>query len=89
MGPSGCGKTTLMNILADRPTKATNVKSDVLINGSKISKSDFRQLSRFVEQDDALIGALTVKETIYFSSRLGTSRYTHIYSSEVIPLKKM
>ncbi|KND92179.1 ABC transporter G family member 15 [Tolypocladium ophioglossoides CBS 100239] len=73
MGPSGCGKTTLLNVLAGRPTNASSVQSKVLVNGSAISQSAFRQISCFVEQEDALIGALTVRETLDFSSRLAST----------------
>ncbi|KAL3953725.1 hypothetical protein ACCO45_011681 [Purpureocillium lilacinum] len=72
MGPSGCGKTTLLNVLAGRPTNASKVESDILVNGKHVSKSDFRQISCFVEQEDALIGSLTVRETLDFSSRLSS-----------------
>jgi ABC-type multidrug transport system ATPase subunit len=74
MGPSGCGKTTLLNVLARRPTNASNVESKVLINGSRLSRSDFRAITCFVEQEDALIGSLTVRETLEFSSRLSSTR---------------
>lgn len=74
MGPSGCGKTTLLNVLAGRPTNASKVESDILVNGKHVSKSDFRQISCFVEQEDALIGSLTVRETLDFSSRLSSGR---------------
>ncbi|KAM7197689.1 P-loop containing nucleoside triphosphate hydrolase protein [Rhypophila sp. PSN 637] len=73
MGPSGCGKTTLLNVLASRPTGAQNVEATVLVNGSKPSREAFRQMSRFVEQDDALIGSLTVRETLHFASRLAST----------------
>ncbi|KAK4210943.1 P-loop containing nucleoside triphosphate hydrolase protein [Rhypophila decipiens] len=73
MGPSGCGKTTLLNVLASRPTGAQNVDAAVLVNGSKPSREAFRQMSRFVEQDDALIGSLTVRETLHFASRLAST----------------
>ncbi|POR37899.1 ABC transporter G family member 15 [Tolypocladium paradoxum] len=73
MGPSGCGKTTLLNVLAGRPTNASGVWSKVLVNGSVLSQSAFRQISCFVEQEDALIGALTVRETLDFSSRLAST----------------
>lgn len=74
MGPSGCGKTTLLNVLASRPTGASNVEGAVLVNGVKPSKAAFREMSCFVEQEDALIGALTVRETLSFASRLASSR---------------
>ncbi|KPM46008.1 hypothetical protein AK830_g531 [Neonectria ditissima] len=73
MGPSGCGKTTLLNVLARRPTNASNVDSEVFVNGSRLSRSEFRQISCFVEQEDALIGSLTVRETLEFSSRLAST----------------
>lgn len=83
MGPSGCGKTTLLNVLARRPTNASSVEGEVLINGSRLSTAHFREITSFVEQEDALIGALTVRETLEFSSRLASSRYVH--SSEILP----
>lgn len=75
MGPSGCGKTTLLNVLASRSSGA-GAKPDghVLVNGTGPSRAAFRQMSRFVEQEDALIGSLTVRETLEFASRLSSSR---------------
>ncbi|KAF7551611.1 hypothetical protein G7Z17_g4876 [Cylindrodendrum hubeiense] len=73
MGPSGCGKTTLLNVLARRPTHASSVESEVFINGSHLSLGQFREISCFVEQEDALIGSLTVRETLEFSSRLAST----------------
>lgn len=73
MGPSGCGKTTLLNVLASRPTSATKVEGNVRMNGATPSKPSFRQMSRFVEQEDALTGSLTVRETLYFASRLSST----------------
>lgn len=73
MGPSGCGKTTLLNVLASRPTAGSNVHGSVCVNGATPSRTFFRQMSRFVEQEDALTGSLTVKETLYFSSRLSST----------------
>lgn len=74
MGPSGCGKTTLLNVLARRPTNAISVESELLVNGTRLSLKDFREISCFVEQEDALIGSLTVRETLEFSSRLASTR---------------
>ena len=71
MGPSGSGKTTLLNVLARR-TAATNAKVEgtILINGCDPSANLFRKVTSYVEQEDALIGSLTVRETISFSGRL-------------------
>ncbi|KAM0436012.1 hypothetical protein ACHAPT_002904 [Fusarium lateritium] len=73
MGPSGCGKTTLLNVLARRSTNASDVEAEVLVNGSRLSRAAFREASCFVEQEDALIGSLTVRETLEFSSRLAST----------------
>ncbi|KAK3692840.1 P-loop containing nucleoside triphosphate hydrolase protein [Podospora appendiculata] len=75
MGPSGSGKTSLLNMLASRPsTSSTQTTSGtVLINGQQPSPTTFRAISRFVEQEDALIGALTVRETLLFASRLASA----------------
>jgi ABC-type multidrug transport system ATPase subunit len=74
MGPSGCGKTTLLNVLAQRTASAkAQVSSVVLLNGQIPSDSTFRRLSSYVESEDALIGSLTVKETLYFAAQLSLS----------------
>lgn len=71
MGPSGCGKTTLLNALAQRLTPSkVNISGAILVNGQEITASKLSHVARYVEQEDALIGSLTVKETIEFSARL-------------------
>lgn len=45
----------------------------VCVNGTVPSKTSFRQMSRFVEQEDALIGSLTVRETLSFASQLSST----------------
>ncbi|KAI4699372.1 hypothetical protein J4E81_004396 [Alternaria sp. BMP 2799] len=88
MGPSGSGKTTLLNILAHRAAipKAT-IQQTLRVNGAPTTLSSFRKLSSYVEQEDALIGSLTVRETLYFAAQLAlpssipaTSRKTLITS---------
>ncbi|RDL37213.1 p-loop containing nucleoside triphosphate hydrolase protein [Venustampulla echinocandica] len=71
MGPSGCGKTTLLNVLARRDAAASaKVEGAPLINGNHPTLQNFRRLTSYVEQEDALIGSLTVKETMHFAARL-------------------
>ncbi|KAK4192039.1 ABC transporter G family member 15 [Podospora australis] len=76
MGPSGSGKTTLLNILARRPLPSSlsfpSTTPEICLNGSPIPLSEFESISRFVEQDDALIGSLTVRETLSFASKLAS-----------------
>jgi ABC-type multidrug transport system ATPase subunit len=71
MGPSGCGKTTLLNVLAHRDAASrAKVKGATLVNGQNPSITAFRDINSYVEQEDALIGSLTVKETLHFAARL-------------------
>ena len=70
MGPSGSGKTTLLNTLARRSIGSGSLTGTVLTNGKHLSRSSFRDISSYVEQEDALIGSLTVRETVEFSARL-------------------
>lgn len=71
MGPSGSGKTTLLHVLTGRQATAkAKTRGNILVNGKSISTRAFRQLSSFVEQEDALIGSLTVWETLDFAAQL-------------------
>ncbi|KAK4175032.1 P-loop containing nucleoside triphosphate hydrolase protein [Triangularia setosa] len=70
MGPSGSGKTTLLNLLSRRTTPSP---TPILLNGSPLPLQQFQSVTRFVEQTDSLIGALTVRETLHFASRLSSA----------------
>ena len=75
MGPSGSGKTTLLNTLAHRTAAAgATTRGDILTNGRPTSWQKLRHLSAYVEQEDALIGSLTVYETVNFAARLALPR---------------
>ena len=75
MGPSGSGKTTLLNTLAHRAAAAgATTHGDILVNGETINWQKLRHLSAYVEQEDALIGSLTVRETMNFAARLALPR---------------
>lgn len=76
MGPSGCGKTTLLNVLSQRDAASKAiVEGSILVNGQRQSSSVFRELSSYVEQEDALIGSLTVEETLHFAAKLAHKKY--------------
>ncbi|KAF1851047.1 ATP-binding cassette transporter-like protein [Cucurbitaria berberidis CBS 394.84] len=71
MGPSGSGKTTLLDVLAHRAaTSNAAIQQTLCINGTPTSLATFRKLSSYVEQEDALIGSLTLRETLYFAAQL-------------------
>lgn len=61
--------TTTAKKAASKGPKATGT---VRVNGTVPAPATLRRLSRFVEQEDALIGSLTVRETLSFASRLST-----------------
>lgn len=68
MGPSGSGKTTLLNALAYRQAAAKSTTTgEIFANGQKMNLRKMRELSTYVEQEDALIGSLTVRETMRFA----------------------
>ncbi|KPI44025.1 ABC transporter G family member 12 [Cyphellophora attinorum] len=71
MGPSGSGKTTLLNALAHRVAASNaQVAGDIMMDGQRANRTMLRQASSYVEQEDALIGSLTVRETVDFAARL-------------------
>lgn len=74
MGPSGCGKTTLLNVLANRSSGAAKVLGDTFVNGVKVDAALFGRMTSYVEQEDALIGSLTVRETLKFAADLSLPR---------------
>lgn len=80
MGPSGSGKTTLLNALAHRTTPTgVVVEGNIVVNGNKISLDAFQQISAYVEQEEVLIGALTIEETLYFAAKLSLPRYWRFF----------
>ncbi|ELR07707.1 hypothetical protein VC83_03755 [Pseudogymnoascus destructans] len=76
MGPSGSGKTTLLNSLARRDNSGADTTGIASINGDALSLNEFRKMSTYVEQEDALIGSLTVRETMNFAARLSNPGLT-------------
>ncbi|GAA5850639.1 hypothetical protein JCM9279_006370 [Rhodotorula babjevae] len=65
MGPSGAGKSTFLDAICQRTARATG---EVTINGT--TDYSVKALLSFVEQDDALLGVLTVRETVTFAAQL-------------------
>lgn len=68
-GPSGAGKSTLLEVLAGR-IKPTSGSGSVLVNRQPMNVRNFRRISGYVTQDDALFPLLTVEETLMFSADL-------------------
>ncbi|KAF7344889.1 ABC transporter domain-containing protein [Mycena venus] len=68
MGPSGAGKSTLLDLMAFRKTALDGAA--VSLNGEKLDAKRMQQMSTFVEQEDALLGVLTVRESVSYALRL-------------------
>eukprot|EP00123_Amoebidium_parasiticum_P015951 comp23216_c2_seq1/m.37804 comp23216_c2_seq1/g.37804 ORF comp23216_c2_seq1/g.37804 comp23216_c2_seq1/m.37804 type:complete len:1009 (-) comp23216_c2_seq1:257-3283(-) len=68
MGPSGSGKSTCLDILSKRD-KRGSVGGEVLVDGRPPGKY-FKRMSGFVDQEDCLIGTLTVQESLMYSALL-------------------
>ncbi|KAG7094840.1 hypothetical protein E1B28_005649 [Marasmius oreades] len=68
MGPSGAGKSTLLDLMAFR--KASTSDSIVSLNGDHLDAKRMYKISAVVEQEDALLGVLTVRETVSYALRL-------------------
>lgn len=73
MGASGAGKTTLLDILA-RKNKRGLAQGLFLVNGEKVSTSDYKKVVGFVDQEDTMLPTLTVHETILNSALLRLPR---------------
>ena len=71
MGPAGAGKTTLLKALNGYSPPADG---KVLFNGSDLYESYdlFRQQMGYVPQDDIVHAQLTVREALYFATKLRT-----------------
>ena len=73
LGASGAGKSTFLDILA-RKSKRGTVGGQVLVNGRKIQNAEYRRVVGFVDQEDTLMGTLTVYETVLYSALLRLPR---------------
>lgn len=73
MGASGSGKSSLLDILAHRSKKGT-VSGMVLLNGRPVTAGEMRRVSGYVDQEDTLMGTLTVFETVLYSALLRLPR---------------
>ncbi|KAJ7691146.1 P-loop containing nucleoside triphosphate hydrolase protein [Mycena rosella] len=68
MGPSGAGITSATSLRTHRLTSFAPGK--VKLNGVALNASTMQQMSTFVEQEDALLGVLTVRESVSYALRL-------------------
>lgn len=67
MGPSGSGKSSLLDLLCGR-RKPSPGSGLIKLNG--VAGFDPTKFISFVEQDDAVLGCLTVRETVAYAAYL-------------------
>ncbi|KAF8956621.1 P-loop containing nucleoside triphosphate hydrolase protein [Flammula alnicola] len=70
MGPSGAGKSTLLDLMSSRKVPMEGGTASIRLNDQLIGPKDMHKVSSFVEQEDALLGVLTVRESITYALRL-------------------
>lgn len=69
IGGSGSGKTTLLDILACKE-KNGKLRGEICVNDRMTCRKELKRIYGFVEQDDVLMGSLTVKETLIYTAFL-------------------
>ena len=67
MGVFGSGKSTFLDILA-RKNKRGQVKGETRVNGREVGDEEFRGVVGFVDQEDTLMGTLSVYESMLYSA---------------------
>lgn len=88
IGASGAGKSTLLDLLA-RKAKHGVVGGEVLVNGQKVPDAEFRRVVGFVDQEDTLMGTLTVYETVLYSALLRLPREMSFAAKKMRTLETM
>lgn len=88
IGASGAGKSTFLDLLA-RKAKHGSVTGEVLVNGQKVPDAEFRRVVGFVDQEDTLMGTLTVYETVLYSALLRLPREMSFADKKMRTLETM
>lgn len=73
MGPSGAGKSSLLDILSKKHKRGVT-SGKILINSMLPTRRQFKRLTGFVDQDDSLMGTLTVRETLTYAALMRLPR---------------
>eukprot|EP00899_Mesostigma_viride_P016453 jgi/Mesvir1/24809/Mv22058-RA.2 len=69
LGPSGAGKSSFLNVCAGKKVKG-KVGGSVTLNGEPVEAMVRLGEMAYVKQEDILLGALTVRETLLFAAFL-------------------
>ncbi|KAJ6620042.1 hypothetical protein B0H10DRAFT_2163652 [Mycena sp. CBHHK59/15] len=88
MGASGAGKSTFLDILA-RKAKRGQVSGTTYVNGREVRDVEFKAVTGFVDQEDTLMGTLTVYETVLYSALLRLPRDMSLEAKKFRTLETM
>ncbi|KAK4699026.1 ATP-binding cassette, subfamily G (WHITE), member 2, partial [Phenoliferia sp. Uapishka_3] len=88
IGASGAGKSTFLDLLA-RKSKKGSISGEILVNGKQVSDAEYRRVVGFVDQEDTLMGTLTVYETVLCSALLRLPRDMSIGDKKMRVLETM
>ena len=67
MGASGSGKSTFLDILAGKNNRG-QVKGETRVIGREVGDEEFRGVVGYVDQEDTLMGTLTVYESVLYTA---------------------
>lgn len=81
MGPSGAGKSSLLDILAKKHKRGVTT-GKILINGMSPTRRQFKRITGFVDQDDSLMGTLTVRETLTYAALMRLPRHMSLKAKQ-------
>ena len=74
LGATGAGKTTLLDVLTARLGPTGKLGGNVTFRGKPRDPGTWKRTVGYVEQDDVMIGCLTVRETFEYAARLRLNR---------------
>ncbi|EMP42590.1 ATP-binding cassette sub-family G member 5 [Chelonia mydas] len=76
LGNSGSGKTTLLDAISGRLRQKGNFFGDVYMNGHELKKEQFQDCFSYVQQNDILLGYLTVQESLTYTALLALQKHS-------------
>nr|XP_032630912.1 LOW QUALITY PROTEIN: ATP-binding cassette sub-family G member 5 [Chelonoidis abingdonii] len=76
LGNSGSGKTTLLDAISGRLRQKEHFFGDVYMNGQKLKKEQFQDCFSYVQQNDTLLGYLTIQESLTYTALLALQKHS-------------
>uniref|UniRef100_A0A8C0HES0 ATP binding cassette subfamily G member 5 n=1 Tax=Chelonoidis abingdonii TaxID=106734 RepID=A0A8C0HES0_CHEAB len=77
LGNSGSGKTTLLDAISGRLRQKEHFFGDVYMNGQKLKKEQFQDCFSYVQQNDTLLGYLTIQESLTYTALLALQKHSN------------